>query len=455
MRPGVNVSRAGEMNGRVREWNPYVNSEPPYDPLDPTGSGVFKEMGDITDRWHRLPHFVRVDHAAKDTETGCESNRFSGPKSFVAHLNDLWAEQPVVIPTYTLSAQPTASGWNNSDVTVSDMWGGSNLMWGSGDQIRAVVYSVFGRELLASRIPSTIVDRELATSPASYTVSREGTSIISFYAVGSLGNTSDRGYIDIWIDKTAPRIDGRLDRGPNAHGWYNADVTTRFAYGDVQPASAPIPISGIDNARSTPSVTLSTEGAGQTITGTATDAAGNFTTFPLHGINLDKTLPAVTYSGNAGTYTVDQSINITCQASDSLSGVSSHTCRDITGEGYDFPLGANTYSADATDAADNTGTGTTTFQVVVNASSLSNLTTRFVTNAGVANSLSEKLRVAEHFAPSVALSAQGGPQSSTQSGSAAGKSHHIELYIKEVNQHTGRFITAKNAAILTRLARAL
>ncbi len=31
------------------EWNPYTSSEPPYDPLDPTGTGVFKEMGDLGD----------------------------------------------------------------------------------------------------------------------------------------------------------------------------------------------------------------------------------------------------------------------------------------------------------------------------------------------------------------------------------------------------------------------
>ncbi len=30
-------------------WNPYVSTTPPYDPLDPTGSGAFKEMGDISD----------------------------------------------------------------------------------------------------------------------------------------------------------------------------------------------------------------------------------------------------------------------------------------------------------------------------------------------------------------------------------------------------------------------
>jgi hypothetical protein len=423
------------------------------------------KLGDITDRWHRLPQLVRVDHAAKETEIGGGSNdTFSGPKDFVAHLNDKWAEQPKVTPAFTLSADPSASGWNNSDVTVSGMWG-------TGDQIQAVVYSVFGApsrfELFGrdftSPIPSTVVDRKLETSPASYTVSKEGKSVVSFYAVGSLGNASDRGYIDVWIDKTRPQIGGALNSSPNAAGWYNADVTASFTYRDVRPGRAAdeIPFSDIDADRSTPSVTLSTEGANQTINGTATDRAGNSTTLPLGGINLDKTAPAVTYSGNAGTYTVDQSVEINCNASDSLSGVLSHTCEDITGKAYVFQVGTHTYSASATDVADNVGNATTSFQVVVNAASLSNLTARFVANAGVANALAQKLRVAEQSAsggspsaPSGSLSATGGSPSA-RSESPTGKAHHIDQYIKEVNKHTGRFITAEHAAILIRLARAL
>jgi hypothetical protein len=90
----------------------------------------------------------------------------------------------------------------------------------------------------------------------------------------------------------------------------------------------------------------------------------------------------------------------------------------------------------------------------VNTSSLSNLTARFVTNAGIANSLSEKLRVAAQFAPA-SPPASSLPTSADSSVNLKKKEHHIDLYVKEVNLHTGRFITAQNAAILIRLARAM
>jgi hypothetical protein len=37
------------LGSEAGEWNPYVSSNPPFDPLDPTGTGAFKEMGDIGD----------------------------------------------------------------------------------------------------------------------------------------------------------------------------------------------------------------------------------------------------------------------------------------------------------------------------------------------------------------------------------------------------------------------
>src|SRR5207302_16325 len=67
-------------------------------------------------------------------------------------------------------------------------------------------------------------------------------------------------------------------------------------------------------------VTVSAEGT-TTLTYFATDNCGNQeTTRPLV-INIDKTPPTVTYAGNAGSYTVDQTVNITCSATDNLSGV--------------------------------------------------------------------------------------------------------------------------------------
>src|SRR3989304_5625351 len=124
------------------------------------------------------------------------------------------------------------------------------------------------------------------------------------------------------MDKTPPSLVGLRTPGPNANGWNNTDVTVSFTCSDG--------LSGIDSCGPTPQV-VTTEGMGQSRSGTAVDKAGNTASTTVGGINIDKTPPTVTYSGNAGTYTVDQTVNITCSASDSLSGVASTTCANISG----------------------------------------------------------------------------------------------------------------------------
>jgi hypothetical protein len=86
----------------------------------------------------------------------------------------------------------------------------------------------------------------------------------------------------------------------------------------------------------------------------------------------------VTYSGNAGAYTVDQAVDIACHAQDGLSGLASSTCPGAVGPAYSFSLGANELSASATDKAGNVRVESTTFTVAVTPVSLCALTRHFV-----------------------------------------------------------------------------
>ncbi len=87
-------------------------------------------------------------------------------------------------------------------------------------------------------------------------------------------------------DTTPPAITGNATTQPNANSWYNNDVTVHFEAQDNE--------SGIDFV--TPDVILSTEGANQSVTGTATDKAGNSASFTVSGINIDKTAPQISIS---------------------------------------------------------------------------------------------------------------------------------------------------------------
>jgi hypothetical protein len=54
---------------------------------------------------------------------------------------------------------------------------------------------------------------------------------------------------------------------------------------------------------------VTTEGT-TVVSFTATDAAGNKSQAITRQVKLDKTAPVIIVNGNAGTYTVDQTVNI-------------------------------------------------------------------------------------------------------------------------------------------------
>ena len=149
------------------------------------------------------------------------------------------------------------------------------------------------------------------------------------------------------LDKTPPTISGTPDRAANAAGWYRGDVTVTFACDDA--------LSGIVGC-SDPA-TLG-EGADQSATGTAHDAAGNAATTTVGPINVDKTAPTIsgaptTPPNGNGWYAGDVTIHWTC--TDELSGVAGTCPADsvITGEG-----GALSTSASVLDVAGNSASAT-------------------------------------------------------------------------------------------------
>ena len=218
---------------------------------------------------------------------------------------------------HTLDPEPNGAGWNNSDVTVT---------FSCADQD--------GLSGIAS-----------CTSP--HTVTTQGAAqVVPGEAVDNAGNTaSDSATVN--LDKTKPTINGSADRSPNGNDWYNADVTVSFVCSDA--------LSGIASC-SSPS-TLG-EGAGQSVTGHATDVAGNTDSDTVAGINIDKTAPTLsgaptTSPNGAGWYNANVTIDWTC--SDALSGIAGSCPANstITGEGM-----ALTDTASVSDKAGNSTNAT-------------------------------------------------------------------------------------------------
>lgn len=287
---------------------------------------------------------------------------------------------------YTLSGTFTDAGSNDGPFTVSIDWGdGANSTVNSSTTSFSAthVYTTFGTFAIAYSVKDK--DSGLSAPAAASVKATDPTPpVVTPSVAGTLGN----------------------------NGWYTSDVHVTWAVSD--------PESGITTPPCAP-ITLSTDNAGITYSCAATNGAG-LSASAQTSVKRDATAPVVTYTGNAGSYTVDQTVAITCAASDAMSGIATSTCQNVNGAAYGFTVGTNTFSANATDKAGNAGSATASFTVRVTDDGLCTLVKRFVSNGGVANSLCVKLA-----------------------------KQNYEPFKNELSAQTGKKISAADAATLLRL----
>ncbi len=150
------------------------------------------------------------------------------------------------------------------------------------------------------------------------------------------------------LDNTNPTITGSRTPAANANGWNNTNVGVNFVCND----------GGSGIASCTGPTTLTADGANQSVTGTATDAAGNSASTSVTAISIDKTPPTISGAptsapNGAGWYQGNVTIHWTC--ADALSGLAAACPANstISGEGS-----ALTSSASVSDRAGNTTNAT-------------------------------------------------------------------------------------------------
>ena len=226
-------------------------------------------------------------------------------------------------PVTSLSA-PT--GWSNTGVTVR---------LSSTDNLSGVATTFYS------------IDGGSTKAGDAVEIDAEGRHTIVYWSVDEAGNTEAQQTAAVLIDKTAPTISHRLAPDPNAAGWSNTDVTASFECTDA--------LSGI--AFCSPAVTLVTEGKAMSVTGTATDNAGNSAHESVL-VSIDKTAPSVAASPDRAPnandwYNADVVVSFSC--SDGLSGIVSCAGPVTLHEGS-----GQSASGDAVDAAGNRGSGSLT-----------------------------------------------------------------------------------------------
>jgi hypothetical protein len=200
------------------------------------------------------------------------------PQIYATQINEM--VPPTVTGTPDRAAN--AAGWYNGDVTVH--WTATDPDPSSGTP----------------------------TQPSDTLASLEGAhTYASGQSCDPAGNCAT-GSVTLKIDKSAPTISASKSPAANAAGWNNSNVTVTFNCGDS--------VSGVQSC--TAPVTVSTEGASQTATGTATDLAGNTATTTAT-VKLDKTAPTVSAPTMSNTFFLfGGSANVSANAADALSGVS-------------------------------------------------------------------------------------------------------------------------------------
>ncbi|WP_411720418.1 OmpL47-type beta-barrel domain-containing protein [Mycetocola sp.] len=241
-----------------------------------------------------------------------------------------------------IDGTPPSSTSNNTCTAVNDWCKGdiATVLLNAVDQnglsgVREIRYSIDGGPVQVVEGASASVDVPLTGS---------GTGTVTYFAVDKAGNAEAANGVALKWDNIAPTVSHSLSPAPNADDWNNSDVTVRFTAKDDDKGSGVATVS--------PSVVVSSETAGQVITGTAKDTAGNVGTDSVT-VKLDKTAPAISGAVTAGTLTAsgwyNGPVTVTFTCSDALSGVA--TCPDPVVLSAN---GTNTASGTVTDKAGNT-----------------------------------------------------------------------------------------------------
>jgi hypothetical protein len=141
----------------------------------------------------------------------------------------------------------------------------------------------------------------------------------------------------------------------NSYGWYNGAVSVHFTCSDA--------LSGISSCEQ--NHTITTQGFGNSVNGTAEDRANNTMTASVVGINIDSTNPVVAITGvtDGAVYTLGAVPTASCAASDGGSGLAGTCSGSVTGATAGG-VGTFTYAVAVTDRAGNTSRATATFRVI-------------------------------------------------------------------------------------------
>lgn len=285
------------------------------------GNGWYK--GDVTIGWTAGDDRSGVvSTPANSTVTGEGANLKDTATVFDKAGNSTTADSATVKIDRTApsTGASTHEAWANTSVTVS-------LSPKDGlSGVASTHYAIDGAE---------------PKSGTSLTLSTEGTHTVSYWSVDRAGNAEAAKTATVKIDLTNPTITHQVTPAPNGRGWNRTPVTVAFACGDV--------LSGVETC--SPEVRVTTDGADQTVPGTAVDKAGNVERVDAT-VSIDTVKPTISGTPDRspdrnGWYAADVTVGFGC--GDDRSGIAACSPAKTLGEGA-----AQSVKGTATDVAGNT-----------------------------------------------------------------------------------------------------
>ncbi|MBM7602917.1 fibronectin type 3 domain-containing protein/lysophospholipase L1-like esterase [Metabacillus crassostreae] len=242
-------------------------------------------------------------------------------------------------------------------------------------------------------------------------------------------------------DKTAPVTKHEIEAKEN-NGWYREQVTVKLSSEDDD--------SGIETThfildeekeQKGNSVSITEDGK-HSLSYWSVDKAGNKEEKNSVEINIDQTVPTITFSlADQTEFSVDQEVNITCVAEDELSGIDSSTCEDLKSPAYQLGIGEQTIEAAATDLAGNQTNKSITISITVDYGSLGRLTEQFLAKSEGKNKN-----------PKPYLSKLQAAKKSHAKGNMKARDGQIGAYMNQVKAKAGKDFTTEQAEILINLA---
>ncbi|WP_319005783.1 OmpL47-type beta-barrel domain-containing protein [Metabacillus niabensis] len=244
-------------------------------------------------------------------------------------------------------------------------------------------------------------------------------------------------------DETAPETSFNID-GEAQNGWYRETVKIGFTSIDNESEIEGTYFS-INNGeiKSGTSIELKNEGK-YMIHFWSEDSAGNVEEKHELEVNIDKSGPDILFNlENETEVGIDEIISLSCQANDSLSGLDSTTCENLTKHAYELGVGPTEFTAEAIDKAGNKREKSMIVQIFVDYDHLASLTKKFLAEKGqekAATSFVKKLEAAKK---------------SQEKGQTKARDGQLGAYVNQVKAQKNKTFSDEQADILISLVEEL